>query len=86
MEKNANSADAKYREEHSKRRHLLNEVEDMKGKIRVYCRVRPFTQTEEEHEDRAKMCMEINDELSLTVRGRFDNEYHFDGVFGPDTT
>lgn len=33
----------KYKEEQVKRKKLLNELEDMKGKIRVYCRIRPFS-------------------------------------------
>jgi hypothetical protein len=33
----------KYKEEQTKRKIILNELEDMKGKIRVYCRVRPFS-------------------------------------------
>jgi len=32
------------------------------------------------------MCVEINDAMSLTVRGRIDNVYNFDSVFGPDTS
>ena len=36
----------KFREEQQKRKALLNELEDMKGKIRVYCRIRPFSRTE----------------------------------------
>lgn len=62
----------KFREEQQKRKALLNELEDMKGKIRVYCRIRPFSRTESEDETKRKMCVEINDEMSLTVRGRFD--------------
>jgi len=76
----------KFKEEQVKRKHLLNELEDMKGKIRVYCRVRPFSRTEAEDETKRKMCVDINDEMSLTVRGRFDNHYNFDSVFGPDST
>lgn len=38
----------KFKEEQMKRKQLLNELEDMKGKIRVYCRVRPFSKTESE--------------------------------------
>lgn len=76
----------KFREEQQKRKALLNELEDMKGKIRVYCRIRPFSRTESEDETKRKMCVEINDEMSLTVRGRFDQHYNFDSVFGPDST
>jgi hypothetical protein len=76
----------KFKDEQTKRRTLLNELEDIKGKIRVYCRIRPFSKTELEDAEKAKMCVEINDTMSLTVRGRIDNIYNFDSVFGPETT
>jgi hypothetical protein len=76
----------KFKEEQVKRKHLLNELEDMKGKIRVYCRIRPFSRTESEDEAKNKMCVHINDEMSLTVKGRFVHPYNFDSVFGPDTS
>ena len=69
-----------------KRKYLLNELEDLKGKIRVYCRIRPFTEAEAEDEKKNKMCLEINDSMSLTVFGRIDNTYNFDSVLGPETT
>jgi len=76
----------KFREEQLKRKALLNELEDMKGKIRVYCRIRPFSRTENEDPTKKKMCVDINDEMSLTVKGRFNHNYNFDSVFGPDST
>ena len=32
------------------------------------------------------MCIDINDQMSLTVHGRIDNTYNFDSVFGPETS
>jgi len=64
----------------------LNELEDLKGKIRVYCRIRPFSKSELEDEEKSKMAVKVNDSMSLTVAGRIDNTYNFDSVFGPDTT
>lgn len=58
----------------------------MKGKIRVYCRIRPFSKTEAEDAAKNKMCVGINDQMSLTVKGRIDHTYNFDSVFGPDTS
>ena len=77
----------KYTEEQKKRKKLLNELEDMKGKIRVYARFRPMSKTELENEERKDMCIKINDELSLTVglKGR-PKDYNFDSVFGPEST
>jgi len=73
MEKEHAAASEKFREEQMKRRDLLNELEDIKGKIRVYCRIRPFSKSELEEEDKKKMSLTINDQLSVTVHGRFDN-------------
>lgn len=38
----------KYKEEQTKRKKLLNELEDLKGKVRVYCRIRPFSKREKD--------------------------------------
>lgn len=78
----------KYKEEQKKRKMLLNELEDMKGKIRVYCRIRPFTQKEKSEIDKSISCVDILDEVSLTVGTQKNRmkEYQFDSVFSPDAT
>ena len=43
-------------------------------------------EAEAEDEKKNKMCVEINDSMSLTVYGRIDNTYNFDSVLGPETT
>ena len=40
--KNMEVAETKYKEEVKKRKKLHNQIEDMKGKIRVFARVRPM--------------------------------------------
>jgi len=52
----------------------------------VYARIRPYSTSEAEDPEKAKLCMDINDELSVTVKGRIDNKYNFNSVFGPDST
>ena len=84
--KERDSAGEKFKEEQTKRKDLLNELEDIKGKVRVYCRVRPFSKTELEDKSRTAMCMDINDQLSVTVHGRIENTYHFNNVFGLEST
>ena len=86
FEKERDLASDKFKEEQIKRKALLNEIEDIKGKIRVYARIRPYSNTEAEDPEKSKMCMQINDELSVTVHGRIDNNYNFSSVFGPDST
>lgn len=61
-------------------------MEDMKGKIRVYCRIRPFSKTETEDPDKNKMCVDINDAFSMTVHSRMSSNYNFNSIFGPDST
>jgi len=66
----------------------LNELEDLKGKVRVYARVRPFSKTEKKDPERAIPCFQIPDEVSLSIgveRNRI-KDYSFDSVFGPDST
>lgn len=79
-------ANERFRNEQTHRKNLLNELEDVKGKIRVYCRVRPFTRNELEEESRTAMCVDINDQLTCTVKGKIDNRYTFNAVFGPETS
>ena len=57
----------KYKEEQVKRKRLLNELEDAKGKIRVYCRIRPFSRTEKEDPDKYIPCYKQNDEVSVSI-------------------
>mmetsp|Transcript_18139 Transcript_18139/g.13071 ORF Transcript_18139/g.13071 Transcript_18139/m.13071 type:complete len:183 (+) Transcript_18139:1893-2441(+) len=76
----------KYKEEQQKRKKLLNELEDMKGKVRVYCRIRPFSKTELADQEKAKSCVDIHDDFSLTVSGRLAKQFNFDSVFGGDST
>jgi len=77
----------KYKTEMTKRKRLLNELEDIKGKVRVYCRVRPFSKTELAEPDRSESCCRITDDMSITVglKGR-PKDYNFDAVFGGNST
>lgn len=49
----------KYKKEQKLRKSLNNELEDIKGKIRVYCRIRPFSKTELADEENRNGCVEI---------------------------
>ena len=73
----------------TKRKKLLNELEDIKGKVRVYCRIRPFSKTELANPERSESCCKIDDDMSITVggvgKGRA-KEYNFDAVFGGEST
>lgn len=60
----------------------------MKGKIRVYCRIRPFSKSEKTDADRAMPCVNITDEMSLSVGTQKNRmkDYQFDAVFGLNST
>jgi len=82
------SVTVKYKDEQKTRKRVLNELEDIKGKVRVYARIRPFTKKEATDALKNKMCVTIHDEFSLTVSGKAGREksFNFDSVFGPDST
>jgi hypothetical protein len=75
-----------YRDEALSRKKIHNAMEDMKGKIRVYCRVRPLLGFERERGQ--AMAVDIPDELTIALKWQ-DNkkrEFSFDAVFPGDTT
>ena len=73
-----------YKKEMQLRKKLHNQIEDMKGKIRVYARCRPFAQYEKEKG--CQQCVTFKDDMScLVTNGKRANEYTFDEVFRPDS-
>ena len=77
-----------FEREHKHRRKLLNEVETLKGSIRVLCRVRPLSHSEVERGCNAAVSYPPNKKGSLVVRdakGR-DKYYEYDTVFRPEST
>jgi len=53
----------------------------MKGKIRVYCRVRPMNQMEERAGSMS--IIELRDQFSLDIWDRNQRkDFHYDGVYG----
>lgn len=65
--KQVDDLSVKYKEEQKIRKRLNNELEDMKGKIRVYCRIRPLSKTEREDPERAIRCYKIVDEMTVLI-------------------
>jgi kinesin family protein C2/C3 len=78
----------RYKREAAARRKLHNQLVELRGNIRVFCRCRPLTKTEAARGDSAVVALGPEDgELMLTEpdtgkRRPFD----FDRVFGPDST
>ncbi|EGZ09282.1 hypothetical protein PHYSODRAFT_525084 [Phytophthora sojae] len=75
-----------YREEQALRKKYYNQIEDMKGKIRVYARCRPMSGSENERG--CAPCVKFIDEFSLEVSGgnRAAKTFAYDQVFSPAST
>ncbi|KAK9831534.1 hypothetical protein WJX81_006588 [Elliptochloris bilobata] len=74
-----------YKDESIMRKKYFNQMEDMKGKIRVYARVRPMLGFEAERGQ--KVALNIPDELTLDhIWKDKKREYSFDAVFAPGTS
>ena len=60
----------------------------MKGKIRVYCRIRPMSKTEKEDPERAVRCYKIKDEMTILIdpESKMAAGFRFDAVFGETST
>lgn len=67
------------------RKKYYNMMEDMKGKVRVYCRVRPLSGSEKERGNHE--VVSAPDEYTLVVSdGNRHEEFGFDSVFMPDSS
>ncbi|KAJ5991599.1 hypothetical protein N7499_004014 [Penicillium canescens] len=87
----------KLRREETLRRKLHNQVQELKGNIRVFCRVRPSLKSEPasqltlmQYPDEADDAKEINilgpeEKTSLGMVSRKNNTFSFDRVFNPTT-
>lgn len=66
-----------------KRKKLHNQLEDMKGKIRVFARVRPMS--EKEMKTGCQNITSLKDEMTLDIESRNGTKtFTFDACFGPD--
>lgn len=75
----------KYKDEMLQRKKLHNIIEDMKGKIRVYCRARPLSQKEQEMG--SSSIINMVDEFTVKVETKHGPKaFAFDAVFGPDSS
>lgn len=76
----------KFKEEQKKRKELHNQLEDMKGAIRLFCRIRPLSKSELEREESRTPIVVAHDEFTVKVDGKTKVDYNFDSVFGPEST
>eukprot|EP00898_Chlorokybus_atmophyticus_P005281 jgi/Chlat1/5754/Chrsp38S05577 len=78
---------ANYRKVCEENRRLYNEVQDLKGNIRVYCRVRPLTRQEAAVGD--SVIDYIGDDGEIIIaqpKTTVHKQFTFDRIFGPDST
>lgn len=84
---------SKYDDETLMRKRLHNIIEDMKGKIRVFCRVRPMSNSEVQIGslpvvtivDQYTLKLRLKKELLQGQEGYKEEEYAFDACFGDRT-
>ena len=85
MKKEIADLTAQYKKESNLRKKYKNELEDLKGAIRVYARVRPFAKYEIERG--CESVVRFPDETSVTVQtSRGEKEFEFDAAFREDTS
>ena len=77
-----------FEREHKHRRKLLNEVETLKGSIRVLCRVRPLSKSEVERGCMSAVSFPPNKKGSVVIKDSKGREkyYEYDTVFRPEST
>ena len=77
-----------YEKEHKHRRKLLNEVETLKGSIRVLCRIRPLSKRElsDGHQNAITFPPRKKGALVVQTNKGKDKFYEFDTTFKPDST
>lgn len=76
----------KYLQECSERKRLYNEVVELKGNIRVFCRCRPLKQDEIEKGSTSVVDFDPSqgNELQVICSDSSKKQFKFDHVFGPE--
>lgn len=73
-----------FKKENNLRKKYKNELEDLKGAVRVFARCRPMAGYEIERG--CKQVVQFKDEFSMKLfTSRGERDYEFDAVFGPDS-
>jgi len=78
----------KYKREYHERKKLFNLVQELRGNIRVFCRIRPMNQNEKQQEKVQIITYPEQDEneLYITKKDGRHSKYEFDVVFKPGST
>ena len=85
-----NELEALYKEEQVLRKRYFNQMEDMKGKIRVYCRTRPLSSSEQERGDKMELLTPDEFTVEFLPAGKTEakdkKSFQFDHFFPGDAT
>jgi len=76
----------RYKKELKERRRLFNLVQELRGNIRVYCRVRPVLPKDAEAGSTSVVSFPQEGEVSLVSSKKAVKGYEFDEVFKPETS
>eukprot|EP00899_Mesostigma_viride_P014669 jgi/Mesvir1/23202/Mv22665-RA.1 len=78
---------AKYKKEAKERKKLFNQLQELKGNIRVFCRVRPLTSMElERTHNNSSTCSFVDEDEIVLTSDRSQKSFEFDRVFQPHET
>ena len=75
-----------YRKEQSARKALFNQLQELKGNIRVYCRVRPLSHREKDSDVNSISFPEVGALQIVNPEKKSTNAFEFDQVFTPAST
>lgn len=75
----------RYKKEVNKNRKLYNEIQELKGNIRVYCRVRPLSSEESSNGDTIALKYPEDDQIHLNHNGQ-KKAFEFERVFNQNHT
>ena len=73
----------KYKKEMSLRKRLFNQVQELRGNIRVYCRSRPLTPSEVKKGMELATTFPEEGEIAVTDSRGVVKQFEFDKIFGP---
>lgn len=80
-----------YQRELALRKHYYNLVQDLRGQIRVFCRVRPFVNCYNYNEQNSSSIVTsiepvVGETLTVMTERGTEKRFEFDAVFGPEST
>ena len=75
-----------YRKEQLARKQLFNQIQELKGNIRVYCRVRPLSNREQDSQLNAITFPEANQLSIVNSEKRTSHQFEFEQVFQTAST